>query len=907
MTNSLSVSDVTLKSAPVRPAWRFCGVGLIEWGILAIGLLFVSSLTKFSNYLLFHSVAELISICIAVTVTLITISCWSDIRNEYLRIIGLSYIFIAVLDLLHTLSYTGMNIFVDYNYYAPQFWIASRYMESVSILIGFGATIFNIKPNMRTATISYFVITVALTLSIIKYKIFPVCFVAGQGLTTFKIISEYVIVCILLIDIYALFVARRKFGDTIRKQILLSLVFMILMELCFTLYSSDAMSDAFNEIGHLLKICAFYMVYKSIVVTGLHDPVSFLFRDLKASEQNLIEAQRMARLGQWEWDTDISLDRWLTEIPKVQGSDKDRIPSLPEVFLALDNGEQQTVRSLLGNAAKIGIPFSYTCHPAAVGLDTWDAELKCKVVKDDAGRVLSLRGTLQDVTAQRRLMAELLERRLAEDRIRVSEERCRWTFEQAAVGILHTAFDGKFLRCNERFARITGYSVSELEGLNFRDISVSDELAASLQAVEPLLKGEAQTVSWEKRYIRKDSSHVWVKLTCSIQRDEAGRPQYFISFVEDINDRKLAEQSLHLAHQVYETSTEGIVVTTADGTIVSVNPAFTKICGYALNEVIGRNMRILNSGMQGTDFYQGMWAALNTQGQWRGELFNRRKNGEIFPESLAISTVYNDDGTPYRRVGLFADISEAWANRKALTEANADLARQAKELAAINSELEQFAYVASHDLRQPLRTVASYLQLIESAIGKDIGPEVKEYFTFAINGAKRMDQLIIDLLDYSRIGRVTQPFERIPLSEVIEVAIDQLHAAIAEVGASIAVQPDMPVISGDYSELIRLFGNLISNALKYGKPGVPPKVDIRWYDGAGEWRVAIQDNGIGMPEESIDRAFRIFQRLVPHGAYEGSGIGLAICKKVVKQLGGRIWAESVEGKGSTFWVAFPKG
>jgi len=242
----------------------------------------------------------------------------------------------------------------------------------------------------------------------------------------------------------------------------------------------------------------------------------------------------------------------------------------------------------------------------------------------------------------------------------------------------------------------------------------------------------------------------------------------------------------------------------------------------------------------------------------------------------------------------------------ALREAQVKLDQQARDLAAINKELEQFAYVASHDMRQPLRTMIGLLRNIEMNVGEALDEDLKGDFALVINGAKRLDRLIIDLLEYSRVGRHEKAFVPVPLSEVINDCIVTLRDVIEDAGAVISVQSDFPQVLGNRSELFRFFSNLIGNAVKYRAPGRVPRIEIGWAEAGADWLLWVRDNGIGMPGDSLERAFEIFQRLVSQDAYEGSGIGLAICEKVAHLHGGKIWAESTLGEGSTFKVTLPR-
>lgn len=303
----------SIKAAPRRPP-NLLGITIPEGALFLLLLFAVHLTTHHYNYLLFHTIAELFSIFIAVTITIIAINCWPSIENRYISFTGISYLFIGSLDLVHTLSYKGMPIFTDYDYYAPQFWIAARYVESLSMLAGFALLETKRRINPSLVAVIYLGITAWLIATILYYKTFPVCFIAGQGLTPFKIVSEYIICSLLVASIILLYVRRTHFDAQVFRQILAALVLMVCMELCFTLFVSDAMSDPINEIGHLLKICAFYLIYKAIVITGLRDPIRLLFRELATGETRLREAQALARLGRWELDLDTGAWMWTAEV-----------------------------------------------------------------------------------------------------------------------------------------------------------------------------------------------------------------------------------------------------------------------------------------------------------------------------------------------------------------------------------------------------------------------------------------------------------------------------------------------------------------------------------------------------------------------------------------------------------------
>jgi len=342
---------------------------------------------------------------------------------------------------------------------------------------------------------------------------------------------------------------------------------------------------------------------------------------------------------------------------------------------------------------------------------------------------------------------------------------------------------------------------------------------------------------------------------------------------------------------VVEQSPVSVVITDTKGAIEYVNSHFAIASGYEAEEAIGQNPRLLASGETAEEVYQDMWATITAGRRWSGELLNRRKDGELRWEMVVIAPLLDDAAQAVHYVAIKEDVTESRRLRDQLRQTNA--------------ELEQFAYVASHDLRQPLRMVSSYLGLIERRLGPQLDEELKEFFGYAIGGARQMDRLILDLLEYSRTGK-TRAESAVPLAESVARALLDLTVAIREAGAEIVVADNLPTIVGDPIELTRLFQNLIGNAVKYRAPGRPPRVAIGCRRQGREWLVTVADNGIGIAPQDRDRAFGIFQRLVGLGEYEGTGIGLAVCKKIAEHHRGRIWIESAEGgDGTTFVIAFP--
>jgi PAS domain S-box-containing protein len=499
---------------------------------------------------------------------------------------------------------------------------------------------------------------------------------------------------------------------------------------------------------------------------------------------------------------------------------------------------------------------------------------------------------------EQRIVGRTAELTLANDALRRQSEQLR---EQATLldlvrdGILVRDLYGTIIYWSAGAADMYGWRRDEALG------RVSHQL---LQAEYPrplaeIEQGVLGTGDWEGEVSQRtrDGAPLLVASRWTLTRTDRGTPEGFLEVNRDITARKRAEDSLRDSEARFrafaETAIEGIVSVDEAGLIQYWNPGAERIFGRPAAEAIGQplatampdpllasNRLPTADGAVGTTF----------------ETVGRRSDGGECPLELSLAAWTNAQG---RRlfIAIVRDITERKTAERSL-EAKAD------ELARSNQELEQFAYVASHDLQEPLRMVSNYTQLLARRYKDRLDADANEFIDFAVDGAKRMQELIHDLLQYARVGTRGKEFRPAPAERIVADALSNLSTAIDEAGAEIVVDT-LPTVTCDATQLAQVFQNLMANAVKFRRPGERPVVRVSASRGVNAWTLAVADNGIGIEPKYFDRIFQMFQRLHARAEYPGTGIGLALCKKIVERHGGRIRVESAPGAGTTISFTMP--
>ncbi|MCL5037857.1 MAG: PAS domain S-box protein [Chloroflexi bacterium] len=372
----------------------------------------------------------------------------------------------------------------------------------------------------------------------------------------------------------------------------------------------------------------------------------------------------------------------------------------------------------------------------------------------------------------------------------------------------------------------------------------------------------------------------------------------FATIFSDITERRKAEEALRQSEEkfriLFDGSGDAIFIHDLAGRVLEINDTAIKRLGYNREEFLKMTVADIDT-KEFAGKVMGRLEVLKRSGSAVFEAAHVTKDGRVFPVEIN-SRMIEYDGKPAILSGA-RDITE----RK---EAEHELIMITEELARSNRELENFAYVASHDLQEPLRMVSSFVQLLARRYQGKLDKEADEFISYVVDGAGRMQEMINDLLAYSRIGTRGRPFEPVDLNDVLEAVLRNLKVAIEERHAVIKSDP-LPVVTADVSQMRQLFQNLVGNAIKFNKKE-PPEVGVSVGDLGDRWQFAVKDNGIGIEPEYRERIFSLFQRLHGREEYPGTGLGLAISKKIVERHGGNIWVESAQGKGSTFYFTIPK-
>lgn len=506
-------------------------------------------------------------------------------------------------------------------------------------------------------------------------------------------------------------------------------------------------------------------------------------------------------------------------------------------------------------------------------------------------------------------------RKQAELELRSSEERYRLMVagvRDYAIFLLDTK--GHIVTWNEGAKRLKGYAAEEIIGRHFSTFYIAEDLQSKKPEREleiAIRTGKYEEEGWR---VKKDGSLFWANVVITALFNTENKHIGFSKVTRDLTERKSYDENLRQKEERYRSLVEqvtdyGIFMLDEAGRIISWNEGARRLKGYEASEIIGKYFSIFYTEediLKGKPAYELKVA--RATGKYEEEGWRVKKDGSLFWANVVITAVYNTQGFLIGYSKVTRDLTERKESERALREAHdryralADqLSLTNKELKFANEELEQFTSIVSHDLQEPIRTIKSFLQLIELKLKDGEMENLNSYINKSINAANRMRELILNLLNYSQLSKVEVGTECIEIHDLFDQVTQNLKTAIDTVKAQVSIESDVDTVWGDRVQLAQLLQNLLSNALKFTSKGTPKIVVRCKQQNDGSIEFSVQDNGIGIARQDQEKIYEIFRRLSTPKEYPGTGIGLAICKKIVDRHGGKIWSESQLGQGTTFY------
>lgn len=530
---------------------------------------------------------------------------------------------------------------------------------------------------------------------------------------------------------------------------------------------------------------------------------------------------------------------------------------------------------------------------------------KTIIIRDKKGIPVRMVGALQDTTKEKE----------KENHLKLLESVVTNTNDSILITKADPGeFGHEIIYCNKAFVKMSGYEFDEVIGKTPKIFQGKDSDMDVLKKLGKDLK-KWKSSSAEVINYRKDGTPFWVNMSLEPVADPTGWYTHWIAIERDVTERKLKEQELQLMNERFRLISEATSDAIYDWDLENGE----QFWGEGFSKLFGLNLKMDKVFLKEwakriypDDFFK-LKKAINellfSKNQVSNYSFEYRvkdaaKNYIYVLDSGNI--IRDKHGKALRMIGAIQDINKRKEYESSLESLNKDLENTNRQLEYSNKELEQFAYVASHDLQEPLRMISSFLGLIERRYNEVLDEKGRKYIHFAVDGAKRMKQIILDLLEFSKLDNFQESKIWIDSNEIIEKAklfvdwnLRKKHAPIFHIGK-------LPDVYGHKSTLIQLFQNIISNAIKYQPSGQIPEIWITCQEKGKYWEFAIRDNGIGLEEEYLDKIFVIFQQLHTPDQFSGTGIGLAICKKIVDLHEGKIWVKSQIGEGSTFMFTIKK-
>ena len=603
-------------------------------------------------------------------------------------------------------------------------------------------------------------------------------------------------------------------------------------------------------------------------------------------------------------DVDGTIESWNSGAEAIKGYTEEEIVGEHfSVFYPEESREEGVPDRMRSGAVEDGRAEDEGWRVRKDGTRFW-AHVVLTALRDDDGDLEGFVKVTRDMT----------ERRENEQRLRQEKELTDRILDTSPVGISVIEEDGTVTRANAHAQELLAVDGSGEFEYMAEDQAVYDAEGDPVPVGErPYMEifetGES-VYDWLCQVDIAENGRRWLSVSGAPIFDDDGRVEQVITVAEDVTELKTREEELirerNQTEELLKTAPVAISVRDVDGSTLLANQRAQDALGITEDDDESEDPEgwtILDAESEPLDSDPLMVDRVVESGEpvFDREIVIERPDGERNWFTVNVVPVFGPRGEVAKVISAGRDITTLKERERELKRQRAELDEAISELRRSNAELEQFAYVASHDLKEPLRMVSSYLQLIERRYGEDLDEDAEEFFEYAIDGAERMRAMISALLEYSRLGRRGGPPEPVDCNEVVDSVLANLEVAIEETGAEVTAE-ELPTVVGDPDQLRQLFQNLVGNAIEYAGEA-PPAVHVGVERRGNEWLFTVEDEGVGIPDDRTDRIFDLFMSDEETG---GTGIGLAICEKIVDRHGGSIWVDSTPGVGSTFSFTLPE-
>ncbi|MCF8253652.1 MAG: PAS domain S-box protein [Bacteroidia bacterium] len=613
---------------------------------------------------------------------------------------------------------------------------------------------------------------------------------------------------------------------------------------------------------------------------GLLENSALLFENTFNENSNCLMILKVDEISNTQ---EIAHINWAFE--KLTGyKPEDLLGKSPNILTGIETDIKELIR--LEEHYKKGIPGTFNLlNYKKDGKSFWN-KLTITPLKNEHGKISHWLGSILDITLIKKQQNDLI----------ASENKFRNLVQNASLGILMIGKKG-FVFVNETICNLTQYDETELYHIPIQNIIHPGDLTQFIQKLDDLMTGLVQETNQEIRLISKSGDIIHIDIFGSKTLFQ-GEPTMMGSVIDRTN-KKLSEEKIRKFSHAIQQSGTSIIITDLDGNIEYVNPAFTKASGYTEVEVIGKNPRILKSGLSAPETHNNLWEKLKNNEQWKGIFCNKRKNGELYFEQATISPVFDKEGNKTNYIGVKEDITQ-------LIELEKEKEKLVDELMKNYKDLKQFSFIISHNLRAPLSNLLGIIDLVDPNTIND------ETLSTLFNGFKKstlkLDETVNDL-NKSLVLRETtlNKYEPINFEEIIEKVKTNLSTQILNSNANIICS--FTLLSDNFllikSYLENIFLNLIANAIKFSKPNISPKIEITTFMVKNNLHLQIKDNGIGMDINKVkDRLFGLYQKFSKES--NSKGLGLYLVKSHVLAMNGKITAKSEIGEGTTFEIIFER-